>query len=542
MRVFRYIGLAVGVVLGSAGALDAQKPDCSTSIDLTSSLMSDARRALWRSLSVTSHPAESGLFRSSSLRQVVCVDSAQFLAGWGRAPLDGSVRALPVEGAAITNSAYPRSINDGAQWAGVGINAGITAGARARWRFLDIQIAPEFYYQQNSDFAFVHNGATGFSEFSDPYHEWIDYPTRFGSSSFTTFNLGQSYVSANYKSFGITAGTENIWIGAADVYPILMSYTAPGFPHIAIGTKRPVRLPGVNLEFQLVFGSLNESEHFDTDPNNNDHYFGTTMLVVEPTFLKGFYLSVARALHDSASIGGQSLGFYTKRIITTPFGGLAGGNVGSQNGIGLIAARWVLPDSKFEAYAEWAREDTPGGWLDVLREPDWTQAYVLGFQKVYVGRERLMRVYGELNHLGEAAPVRGGRGFFSYYTHTVVLQGHTNDGQLLGAAIGPGSDAQLLGADLFSAKSRTGFRIERTRYDDDTYYHTFARRWGETRHDAEITLSATHTQMFRGFEVGGGIAWSRRYGRQFLPLSSEGPDLVENNISVRANIAWTPTW
>jgi hypothetical protein len=165
---------------------------------------------------------------------------------------------------------------------------------------------------------------------------------------------------------------------------------------------------------------------------------------------------------------------------------------------------------------------------------------VLGVQKVYQSANRLTRVYGELIHLGESAPVRSGRGFFSYYTHAVITAGHTNRGQLLGAAIGPGSDAQLIGVDFFSAKGRTAARIERTRYDEDTYYRQFARRFGESRHDAEISMSASRLQLFDPFEVEAEVMVSRRYDRDFMTLLAEEPAMVETNWGLRLAARWRP--
>ena len=110
----------------------------------------------------------------------------------------------------------------------------------------------------------------------------------------------------------------------------------------------------------------------------------------------------------------------------------------------------------------------------------------------------------------------------------------------MGAAIGPGSDAQLIGVDVFDTKSRTAFMIERTRYDDDTYYRRFARRWGETRHDAEITVKAGRTQFIGDVSLELDVQYSKRYGRAFLPLDTEGPDLEENNWSTRFSASWKP--
>jgi hypothetical protein len=316
-----------------------------------------------------------------------------------------------------------------------------------------------------------------------------------------------------------------------------LSYTAPGFPHLRIGTQRPLSVPFFNIEFQLLFASLEESNYFDGRGDNDDHYFTTSMLVLQPKFLPQLFVGVARAYHDSTSARGQSLGFFTSRLIETPFGNLSGGNRPG-NAIGVLLLRWALPESGFEAYAEWAREDTPGGWVDVLREPDWTQAYVLGFAKAMVGETRVARFYGELTHLAETAPTRAGRGNFSYYTHAVVTQGHTNHGQILGAGIGPGSNAQLIGVDVFTSRAHSALRFERTRYDDDTYYRTFALRWGESRHDTELTLSASRTQLFGRFDAQAGLALSRRYNRSFVGMVDEEPSFVENNWRLHLGGTW----
>jgi hypothetical protein len=531
-------------MLGSMRAT-AQTPaaPCAQPVEITSLSMTDSRAALRRSAAITSPVREgSGHFRSFSTLQPVCADSLRFLAAWGEPVADRSWEILPVTGALHYNSAYPRSVNDGASWRGVGLNTEVTAGVRARWRFLSAAIAPEFAYNQNASHPTTTSTLPDRSPFASPYHPGIDLPKRHGADALTTIRPGQSYIRAEAGPVAATFGTENLWIGAAEVYPILLSSTAPGFPHLRIGTSRPQNIAGLfNADVQIFFGSLRESEYFDSIASNDSHFFTTTMLTIEPRFLPGLYLSVARADHDTANATGQSLGFYLDRIFDSPFGGAGNsGNRVSGNAIGLLLVRWVLPESGFEAYAEWSKEDTPGGWEDLLREPDWTQAYVLGFQKAFKSPRRLTRVYGELIHLGESAPVRAGRGFFSYYTHSTVIQGHTNRGQLLGAAIGPGSDAQLLGIDIFTESGRSAARIERTRYDDDTYYRQFARRFGETRHDAEISVSASRLHRFGEFELEGEVMMSRRYDRDFIAPAAGDPPMTETNWGIRVGGSWRP--
>jgi hypothetical protein len=529
-----------GQTVEQPDSVEQEPVACARTVEAGSSMMSDARRSLYRALAITAKAEHSYLFRASSLAQAACIDRLPFLDRWAD-PAEQSLELLPVRVAVANNSAFAKSSNDGAAWQGAGFNFAATLGLRGRWRFIKASIAPELSFAENQDFAIIRSTTVDRAEVANPYHAGIDYPTRFGFTAFSTVSPGQSYVHAGYRNFSATFGTENLWIGAADVNPILMSYTAPGFPHVRIGTQKPVDIWFARLELQLIMASLTESDYFDSNEENDSRYFTTSLAVLEPKFAPGLFIGAARAYHDVEKATGQSLSFYTSRIIETPFGNLAGGNRPG-NAIGLLVARYVMPNSGFEAFAEWSREDTPGDWVDVLREPDWTQAYVIGFQKSFVGSRRFTRFYGELTHLGESAPVRAGRGSHSYYTHFIVQQGHTQKGQLLGAAIGPGSDAQLLGVDVFSASGRSAFRVTRSRYDDDTYYRTFARRWGETRHDAEISLTGSRLQFLGPVALEAEITYSRRYGRNFLPLAIEGDDLVENNWLTRIVAEWRPSW
>ena len=542
MRLFALLGM--GLIVASMRAEAQTVPAaCTQLVNLNSLSATDARAALRRLAAITSPTrTNSGHFRTFSTLEPVCADSLPVLQAWGPAPAERSWEIALPTATLYWNSAYPRSVNDGASWRGVGLNLEATGGVQYGWRFLSAAIAPELAYNANGDHPTTTSTLPDRSPYASPYHPGIDLPKRHGADAITTVTPGQSFIRAEAGPVAATFSTENIWLGAAEVYPIVMSSTAQGFPHLRVGTNGPQNILGVvNLEAQVFFGSLRESEFFDSIASNDSHFFMTAMVTLEPRFLPGLYLSVARVDHDTADATGQSLGFYLERIFESPFGGADNsGNRFEGNAIGLLLARWVLPEAGFEAYAEWTKEDTPGGFEDLLREPDWTQAYVLGFQKAFMSPRRLTRLYGELIHLGESAPVRAGRGFFSYYTHGTVIQGHTNRGQLLGAAIGPGSDAQLIGVDVFTANSRTGGRIERTRYDDDTYYRLFARRFGETRHDAEISVSATRLQRFGAFELEGEMMMSRRYDRDFIAPSAGDPSMTETNWGLRVTANWRP--
>jgi hypothetical protein len=522
-----------------AGAQTVDSTDCRPAVVPLPDISHD-RAAVARGLNVLTHGrgSDAGMFRRGGASASRCrIDS-----------LNGTVSPLAFDSArnfelgtsslAVRyNPRYPRSVNDGSLWSGVGVNAVVETGFRAEWRGFELQVQPQITYSSNGSFSFPRSASPDRSEFASPYHIGIDYPTRFGSEALTAIDPGQSFIGYGMGAFGVRLSNENLWVGPAEFYPIVLSNTAPGFPHLGVGTRRPINVGFADLEFQFVFGEVTESDYFDDVDANNDRQFTVVLLNFQPHFLPGLHLGLVRAYHDSTDVNGSVLE-YLENLARSPFTYTAGQAAG--NSLGGVYARWVLKESGFEAYAEWTREDAFGDLQDLLREPDWTQAYVLGAQKVFLEPGTFSRVYGELIHLGSSAPERAGRGQFSYYTHSELTQGHTHRGQLLGAAIGPGSDAQLIGADIVTGSAHYGGRLERVRYDDDTYYRQFARRYGQTRHDVELTLALSYGRRIGLLELEGGLVLSRRYDRQFVTLAATGDDLAETNFGTTIGLRWQP--
>ncbi|MEX0892407.1 MAG: capsule assembly Wzi family protein [Gemmatimonadota bacterium] len=527
--------LAQALLPAGAAAQACARPAELRSYDLTG-----PAAELARALSSThfSDARGSGIFRSSVRGVGVCLDSLSFLAGWSTAgPVRDGVEAAPVQLRVVGNSAYPRSVNDGLLWAGKGLGTVASGGVQGRWRMLSAALIPVAAHQQNGDFPYVGSNRTGRSAFANPDHGGIDLPKRHGEDAFSVVHPGQSFLRVDAGPVRAALSTENLWLGPAQVYPLLLSNSAPGFPHVRVGTSGPIDVWFADLELNVFWGSVSESDHFDGLTRNDHHLFTASSITLEPRLLPGLHLGIARVYHDTLKATGQKLDFYVDRIAESPF--WAGGGNRPGNAIGALHLRWVLPESGFEVYGEWAREDTPYDAEEVLREPDWTRTFAGGVQKVFVGPERLTRVYGELINLG-ASPATVFRGFFTTYTHSQAVHGHTHRGQMLGAGVGPGSDAQRVGADVFSAAAMTGGFIERVRYDDDTYYRRFYRRFGESRHDVELSAGMRRLQRVGQLEVNAELVVSRRWDRDFLSLRTESEETVEDNVHATLGVRWMP--
>jgi hypothetical protein len=534
---------------GAAQSTAASAGTCRESGRLVASDLSTIDRDIGRALQLAGalQPTPAFFRRASSeMARGVCIDNADRMrwAVESARPDDGRVHVglAPVSLEMESNSQYRRDRNNGAFRGGVGASTSVSAGVTAEWRWLSLQVAPRVIRDANDEFEIMPVDAAGVSPYVNPFHIYVlDFPQRFGTDTETRFDPGQSYVRLGTRHFESGVSTENIWLGASQVHPIMLSATAPGFPHAFAGTAEPIDIWIGKIGAQAVWARVDESAFFDQQPDNDHRLFAATVIEFSPRWIPGLHLGIARVYHETIPPEGLPLGYWVGSIIDTGITWGTGGNRADGNGIGALLARWVLPEAGFEAWGEWSREDTPHDVWDLIEEPDWTQAYAFGFQQLATFRHARLRWYGELIHLGEAAPVRAGKGHFSYYTHGAAQGGHTHDGQILGSAAGPGSDAQIVGMDAFHQYGMTGLWLERTRYDEDTYYRRYARLYGESRHDVEIGAGVRHMMRIGPLQASGELLFNRRANRSFLHMEDHSQvKLVERNLGLRLRAVWRP--
>jgi hypothetical protein len=399
-----------------------------------------------------------------------------------------------------------------------------------------------FTWQQNHDYDTREFSDTAFSPFAHPFFgQIIDAPQRFGTDAFARAHLGQSFARVDIAGFAAGFSSENLTWGPARRNPLLLSGTGPGFPHVFIETARPVNVWIGGLELQLFWGRLEESDYFDADPDNDHRALAGILGVLQPFVLDGLYVGGGRLHHQTwwpeTTMEDVLLGPY-RRIGENVFG-----RAGDNQLISLFF-RWVTAPQGLEVYGEWAREDHWGTSVELLRNLDASQAFTLGLQKLVRRGDNALRIAAEISHLADALPILfAGRGAIPFYTNTTVTQGHTHQGQLLGAPIGTGGESQYIGVDYFWRGGRTGFSVERTRYEDDAYNTTYAPIFGAHARDSELSLRAGHLRPFGALSVDAEVGWSLRYNRAFLGLDTLGADRRyrrDDNWSVRIGVRWTP--
>lgn len=421
-------------------------------------------------------------------------------------------------------SQFPEDRNEGAFTPGRDMSAALDVGASFRTGGLTVTFRPMIGWVQNGDFALAPVEVAGQPEYAYPWRT-IDAPQRFGPDPFWIVDPGQSEIRYQTHGASVSLGTTNLWWGPGRQNAIIMSNNAAGFPHAALETARPLDVGIGTVEAQWIFGRLRSSDWFDPAVADPGRYITGAAVTFSPDFwdLDGLSLGASRIFYAQVPEGGIPLGEYFL-IIQTP---IKDNLVTPDNPTGQdlrdqmfsLFARWVLPESGFEAYAEWARNDHADNTLGYFLALGTSQAFTLGFQKAAELPNGSVLVFnGELTHLSNETDPR----LPQYYAHWAVPRGYTNRGQIIGAGIGTAANSQQVGADLFARWGKASVYVRRLIRDAN------AQRDRST--DGELTLGSTLT-LFRGpVDVVGGLERSWRFNWYF----SGGSDRANLRLSLGA--------
>jgi hypothetical protein len=380
----------------------------------------------------------------------------------------------------FSNSATPFSQNLGSTWAGRGITLDLTGGVRINLASVSLVLAPQLTWSENRAFPLLPDSLfdrrPDRSSFVAPWYledTSIDLPLRFGEGSYALFDPGQSSVTMRAGPVALGAATENQWWGPGIRNAIVMSNHAAGIPHLFLRTRAPIRTPVGAFEGRWIAGGLTESLFFDTVSVNDLRSLSGAVVTFNPAFEPGLTVGVARTVYASAKSTADVLSsapdVFT-RWETRGDANLIEWMPASQQLISFFG-RWVLPESGFEAYGEWARHELPLSWRDLLAAPHHSQGYTVGLQWARPLGESAIRLQGELTHLEQSSTFKH-RPFETFYTSQSISQGYTQRGQSLGAAIGPGSSSQWVAADYLAGTWSMGLFANRIRWESDAIYRS----------------------------------------------------------------------
>ncbi len=435
-----------------------------------------------------------------------------------------SLQLLPFTWQQQYNTHNPYGWNDGPMIPAAGYQTLFSPGIYYKYKFVSIQFQPEFVYAQNKNF----DGFTQAGNDNTAWQAWyalnnaIDMPERFGTGAYAKLFPGQSSIRINFDPISFGISTEDLWWGPGVWNSLIMSNNAPGFLHFTLNTTRPIKTPIGSFEFQLIGGKLVSSGYSPLvpgQPGNHDtlytakpadwRYLSGGVFTYQPKWVPGLFLGMTRVLQDYENRMTHSFASYIPFFLSTskesyvnPATGMDSEIAGRGDQIASAFVRWIWPSAHAEIYLEYGREDFSWNTRDLLLDPEHSRAYLFGFKKLFSIANRpdeYMQVSFETTQLAKPPDDLQERNTTpDWYANYLVVAGYTNDGQVLGAGIGPGSNLQTLDISWFKGLEKIGLQLNRYEHSEDFYYNAFP--GGETRrHWVDYSAGLTRNWSYQHF-------------------------------------------
>ena len=418
------------------------------------------------------------------------------------------------------NSTYPRGFNDGAVWKGKGATFEMHGGVAGKKGKFTFQFMPVLYFSQNSDFELASRINNGLNPLAYQFTGGIDWVQKFGNKSGFYFHPGQSEIKFKSSKFVSSISTQNHSFGPSTFNPILLSHQGGGFPHLRIGAE-PFSLGEKIGDFEVNFlvGLLAESGYYDDNPENDTRYLNGLFFGFSPAFLPNLKVGLGKVLYK------QTRYFAPEDLISAIYvledtnrEGLSTGN-DTFDQLASVYIDWSFPEVAFRAYAEFAKNDFTGRSRGTIVEPEHTRGYTIGFEKRLLSAKNK-----EVTLLYEHTNLSRNQAFLwratpSFYSHGVNRQGYTNNGQLIGAGIGPGGNSDHLFIKVQNESENSfAFLIQRIENNRDYFVINTSgsnRDLDEGDHDIEYTLGFSFSKQFRTIQFITEISASHNYSRYY---------------------------
>ena len=385
------------------------------------------------------------------------------------------------------NSLLPISYNDGNIYPARGWQERYSVGINLKLLIFDINYQPEKITVQNLTQEY-YPGNTGDGNFMFKYFGMvannIDNFRQFGYDRIEETTLGQSRAGIKFKYIAAGVSNENIWWGPAKRNSLVFTNNAAGFQHYYLKTAEPIKTYIGSFEFAGVVGRLDTTKYTEIDQellnacqacklfkNLDEREIDGITINYQPKWVPNFYIGYAysRQFYRRATNAlGDTVNFFSKDL--------------SKQEIGSMFFRFAMPEDHAEFYGEMGMpNEAPWPWK--FFKERMRPGFVFGATKLVP--LKLFDSYLSLNVeftqlqlmnsrdiLYEGYPFAGGKPN-SWYQSTIVNQGWSNNGQLMGSSIGPGSNNQSISLSWNKGYNKIGVFVERTVFNNDFYYSAY---------------------------------------------------------------------
>ncbi len=386
----------------------------------------------------------------------------------------------------VNNTLLPQNFNDGNMYPSRGWQERYIVGLQLKFGIIDINLQPEWLKLQNIPQEY-YPGNNEDGNFMPKYFgsvaNNIDNFRQFGLKKIDTFSMGQSRIGIKSGPLSIGYSNQNIWWGPGIINSIVFTNNAAGFKHLYLSSNKPIKSFIGNFEFSAISGILDTNWYSDPDiplmrsiwpggivnKNLDQRKLDAITINWSPKWIPNLFLGYAysRQYYKNTKNEYQELyNFYSKDFL--------------KHEIGSFMFKFLLPKDHAEFYGELGIQNkAPWPWK--FFSNDVYPGYIYGVTKLFkltsFKRTFLnlnleftqLQLMDPRNIFYPNNPFVGGQ-FNSWYTNSKINQGYTNQGQIMGSSIGPGSNSQILNFSLNKDLNQLGISIERVVYNNDFFY------------------------------------------------------------------------
>lgn len=363
---------------------------------------------------------------------------------------------LPISIIQEYNTHHPYGWNNGAMIAARGYQAMVSAGIFLAAGPLEIKLQPEWVYAANP-----------------AYETNVNYGSN-TSKAYQKIFAGQSSIRLSAGVFSMGVSSENLWWGPGIHSSLLMSNNAPGFVHGFFASKKPWRTGIGNFEWQLIGAKITSDknkayENYNLKPAalpDNWRYLNGYVISYQPKWTPGLFLGMTRALQRyRKDIDLTSGSFFSKYIpvVIKPFQkqNAQGDDTLHTDQLASFFVRWILPKAHAEFYLEYGYNDYNQNVRDYLTSPTHSAAHIAGVKKLFpLKGESYLDMGFEITQMSPT-PDQMIRDAGNWYTHSEILQGYTQNNEIIGAGAGLGCNVVSLTAKWIKGWKQLGVLIER---------------------------------------------------------------------------------
>ena len=385
------------------------------------------------------------------------------------------------------NSLQPISFNDGNMYPSRGWQERYSYGVNLKLLIFDINYQPEKLSVQNLTQEY-YAGNTQDGNFMFKYFGMvannIDNFRQFGYDRIEETTLGQSRAGIKFKYIAAGISNENIWWGPGKRNSLVFTNNAAGFKHYYLKTVEPIKTYIGNFELAGVVGKLDTTRFSEIDQellnicrpckffkNLDEREIDGITINYQPRWIPNFYIGYAysRQFYRHATDAlGDTVNFFSKNL--------------PKQEIGSMFFRFAMPEDHAEFYGEMGMpNEAPWPWKFFKQRM--RPGFVFGATKLVPLKlfDSYLSVNVEFTQLQlmnskdilyEGQPFAGGKPN-SWYLSTIVNQGWSNNGQLMGSSIGPGSNNQSISLSWNKGYNKIGIFVERTVFNNDFYYSVY---------------------------------------------------------------------